>query len=136
MAVTKADEKTVKTLTLRRGLFVSIVCKALPSAWKAVAENVPRYFYKPARRDYGITNPMRKAILIAVLSIVMVGCTSTKKVMNSWLGHSKHDVIMGWGPPSKVSSDGNGGKCLLFSPSIWIHSHKAWLIITSIACFT
>lgn len=38
-----------------------------------------------------------------------------QKAMDSWLGASKHELIMGLGPASRTASDGNGGEILIYS---------------------
>lgn len=35
--------------------------------------------------------------------------------MDSWLGHTKQELIMTWGPPSRVASDGAGGEIVVFA---------------------
>lgn len=50
-----------------------------------------------------------------LLFLIVLGCTSQKTIMNSWLGNTKHDLIMSWGPPSTTTSDGNGGQILIYA---------------------
>lgn len=57
---------------------------------------------------------MKKVIfLIMVMSIF--SCTSTRKVMDSWMGATKQQLIMKWGPPTKTASDGGSGEILVYS---------------------
>lgn len=35
--------------------------------------------------------------------------------MNSWLGNTKHSLIMSWGPPSASTSDGSNGEILIYA---------------------
>ena len=65
-----------------------------------------------------------KKYLISVLSIfitiiLFTGCatTNTKAVMESWIDHNKSELIKSWGPPSRVTSDGDGGKILIYEQS-------------------
>lgn len=34
--------------------------------------------------------------------------------MDTWLGQTKHELIMAWGAPSKIMDDGNGGEILIY----------------------
>ena len=38
-----------------------------------------------------------------------------KRIMNTWLGATQGQLIQQWGPPSKTTSDGQGGKILIYS---------------------
>lgn len=62
---------------------------------------------------------MKKTILmIAVIGVVLIGCQTTQQVMNSWIGHTKHELILSWGPPTSVMDDGNGGEILIYDKRI------------------
>lgn len=64
---------------------------------------------------------MKAIILIAAaisLYFSSVSCVSTKKTMNSWVGHTESEVIIAWGPPNQVTNDGNGGKILIYSSQV------------------
>lgn len=41
-----------------------------------------------------------------------------KSMMDSWIGHTKPELLRAWGPPSSVSSDGQGGEILIFNRSM------------------
>ena len=47
--------------------------------------------------------------------LLLTSCVSTKNVMNSWIGHTKHDLYMTWGPPAKTDSDGADGEVLVYA---------------------
>ena len=53
-------------------------------------------------------------ILFFILSLLM-SCVSTKKVMDSWLGSTKQQIIMSWGPPARTASDGGTGEILVYA---------------------
>lgn len=36
------------------------------------------------------------------------------KVMKSWMGHHKADMILQWGPPTRTTSDGRDGEILIY----------------------
>ncbi len=40
--------------------------------------------------------------------------------MNSWVGSTKHQLIMSWGPPAKVSDDGGGGEIMVCAKQIYL----------------
>lgn len=37
-----------------------------------------------------------------------------KKLMASWMGHHKSELIRSWGAPARTASDGNGGEILIY----------------------
>jgi hypothetical protein len=41
-----------------------------------------------------------------------------KEVMDSWLGLTKQELIMAWGPPSKTASDAQGGEILIYDRTV------------------
>lgn len=47
---------------------------------------------------------------LILLLILVQGCTSTRKVMDSWMGHHESELIQQWGAPSRTTSDGKCGK--------------------------
>jgi hypothetical protein len=53
-----------------------------------------------------------KGIIISIVVMLFVGCTSQKSAMNSWMGHPKEDMIAKWGTPTNTQSEGaNGSVC-------------------------
>ena len=59
---------------------------------------------------------MKKLILFLFVIVSLSGCISTQKIMNSWIGRSRSDLILDWGPPtSGYASDGKGGEILLYN---------------------
>lgn len=71
---------------------------------------------------------IKKKILLS-LTIIMtvlfcVSCadnraSQTKQTMDSWLGATKADLLLKWGPPSSTFPDGKGGE--IYS---YIHSYQ------------
>lgn len=71
---------------------------------------------------------MRKNILILTLfflSFGFINCSSFAdlnktqtdnaiKMMDTWIGSSKKDLLLKWGSPNSVTSDGNGGEIVSF----------------------
>jgi len=51
---------------------------------------------------------MKHLMIIAI--ILLAGCTSQKEIMNSWMGSTKQNLYMSWGPPSAIASDGKSGE--------------------------
>ena len=63
---------------------------------------------------------MKKFLLFTVLVMVLSGCgPTTKEVMNSYMGKTKKDVILAWGPPTRVTEDGDGGEILIYEK--WVN---------------
>lgn len=44
---------------------------------------------------------------------------SLTEIMNSWIGHSKQELIMSFGIPSRIESDGAGGEIVVFAQQIY-----------------
>jgi hypothetical protein len=41
-----------------------------------------------------------------------------KAAMDSWLAHTKQELIMAWGPPTKTASDAQGGEILIYDRTV------------------
>jgi hypothetical protein len=67
---------------------------------------------------------MRQIFLILVSLFLIVGCYSTQKTMDSWIGSSKKDLIMNWGPPDRTASDGSGGEILIYAKQVYIPAQR------------
>lgn len=39
--------------------------------------------------------------------------------MNSWMGNSKGNLIMSWGPPTQTTSDGKDGEVLIYAQRVY-----------------
>lgn len=61
-----------------------------------------------------------KLLTLALLFICLVGCTSQKKIMQSWVGNTKQNLILNWGPPATTASDGGTGEILVYSQPVYI----------------
>lgn len=57
-------------------------------------------------------------LMIAVTCFPM-GKKKERKVLDSWLGSSKHSLIVSWGPPQQTQSDGDGGEVLIYSNRVY-----------------
>jgi hypothetical protein len=74
-----------------------------------------------------------KSIIMAALVLMLASCASTQKKIDSWIGSTKQEVIMQYGPPVLSTSDRNGGEILTFSKSgaggysttMWNYTHYA-----------
>jgi hypothetical protein len=58
---------------------------------------------------------MNKFYLVITFLVLCSSCTSTKEIMNSWLGATKQQLIQKWGPPNRVTSDGGNGEILIYA---------------------
>jgi hypothetical protein len=54
-------------------------------------------------------------ILFLIVSIYCLACSSTKKLMDSWVGDTKQNLILKWGPPERTATDGGTGEILVYS---------------------
>jgi len=66
---------------------------------------------------------MKNAYLF-LITLMLCSCAATnfskqeELTMNSWIGHSKAELIQTWGPPKSVSSDGKGGEIYTYEKSV------------------
>jgi hypothetical protein len=59
---------------------------------------------------------MHKKILLLVIIIPFIGCTSPNMIMRSWVGHTENELYRHWGPPSKTIDNGSNGKIVVYVP--------------------
>jgi hypothetical protein len=59
---------------------------------------------------------IKKAFFISVFLAVgiLISCTPSNS-MASWIGHPQSELYQSWGPPSNITSDGNGGQILIYA---------------------
>ena len=57
---------------------------------------------------------MHRLILPSLLLSLFLSCTSTRKALDPWLGATKKELIMSWGPPIRTTSDGGTGEVLVY----------------------
>lgn len=65
---------------------------------------------------------MKTKLLIFIAFTFLISCKSQKQIMDSWLGSSKQNLIMSWGPPDRTASDGGTGEILVYAKRIYIPS--------------
>jgi hypothetical protein len=62
-----------------------------------------------------------RSALFFLLVFGTVSCASSvDNLMNSWMGHSEHELILSWGPPTQRDPDGAGGVVLTY-----VFSHQS-----------
>ena len=49
------------------------------------------------------------------LILLQSSCTSQREIMDSWLNHSKQELVMSWGPPSRVYDNSPNGEVLIWA---------------------
>lgn len=74
---------------------------------------------------------MRKFVFLISIILFILSCTSQRKILDSWLGQTKHKLIMNWGPPARIESDGAGGEILVYAnefymPNQYGPAYHAW----------
>lgn len=53
---------------------------------------------------------MKSILICIVFAILLVGCASPDKVMQSYLDHHYSELVANWGPPHEKMSDGKDGE--------------------------
>lgn len=61
---------------------------------------------------------MKKYILAFVL-ILLVSCTNTADIMNSWLGSDDTQLMSSWGAPTHVAEARSGGKIYTYRSQVF-----------------
>jgi hypothetical protein len=67
---------------------------------------------------------MKNIYLLLFSTVFLYSCASTKledqerATMQSWVGHNKSELIGTWGPPQKVSTDGQGGEIYIYDTTM------------------
>lgn len=51
----------------------------------------------------------RRLLLLGGILLLLQGCSSPSKIMQSWEGHHVSELYQSWGPPTATTSDGRGG---------------------------
>ncbi|MBC8551243.1 MAG: discoidin domain-containing protein [Candidatus Marinimicrobia bacterium] len=62
---------------------------------------------------------MRNILPFFFSLILIISCTNTADILNTWLGLSKHDLIVGWGPPLRTEPDGKGGEIAVYAKQLY-----------------
>jgi hypothetical protein len=65
---------------------------------------------------------MNKLIVALFLLTIFSSFRGVKKAMNSWIGSSKTELILKWGPPDRTTSDGGEGEILIYAKQVYISS--------------
>jgi hypothetical protein len=78
---------------------------------------------------------MKKLFSILLIAVIIVSCASTRKAVDSWMGHNKSELILKLGPPQRTASDGNGGEVLIYETQVWMNSGNYEYPITSSRMF-
>lgn len=55
--------------------------------------------------------------LAGLFSILISSCAITENInetMQSWVGHHQSELIQSWGPPTRTTDDGAGGRILIY----------------------
>lgn len=93
-------------------------------AWSCLlSDEAPRFFFinrQAGAKGIKTYYPMQKLAYTLLLFIAIItGCSSQKKILNTWIGSSKYNLIQSWGPPSRTADDGNGGEVLIYADQVY-----------------
>ncbi len=61
---------------------------------------------------------MKKKVLLSAFLLSLIGCTTPRMIMKSWVGHTENELYQHWGTPSKVIDKGSDGKIVVYVPDI------------------
>lgn len=64
--------------------------------------------------------------LLPLVMVLLIACTSQRQILDSWNGRHKKELILAWGPPSRTTSDGNGGEVLIYSNQSAYNGQVFW----------
>ena len=59
-----------------------------------------------------------KSFILVLITALIAGCTTTKSVMESWVGHDESKLLSNWGAPHASISTNNGQRILTWQ-SYW-----------------
>ncbi len=77
---------------------------------------------------------MSRLFTIFILtSLFLSSCVSTKKVMDSYIGATKQDLVRQMGPPARIASDANSGEIYIYESmsmmyNVVRYNHKMFYI--------
>lgn len=59
---------------------------------------------------------LNKFLVLTILAIIYSasGYAQTRKTLDSWLGHTRKELLQQWGLPDREGSDGDGGYILAY----------------------
>jgi hypothetical protein len=78
-------------------------------------------------------------MIVALITVSLVSCApskweqQTKKSMDSWLGSSKQALILEWGAPDRITTDGSTGEVLVYTKTA--SAHNAYYSVTQYATY-
>ncbi len=58
-------------------------------------------------------------LILTIFFVTSLACSNTKKIMNAWVGLTKQQLILSWGPPSRIASDGGNGEILVYANQLY-----------------
>lgn len=61
-----------------------------------------------------------KKLFLTFTVVLFISCASTRKALDSWLGSSKQNLIMSWGPPQRVFDNSPNGEILIYAKQVYI----------------
>ena len=56
-----------------------------------------------------------KNLFITLSVFLIIACATEKDKMQSWLGHTKQDLVAAFGEPARVESDGRTGEIMMYA---------------------
>lgn len=62
---------------------------------------------------------MKKGLILLLTTIIIISCNTQKKALNSWVGSTKQNLYLSWGPPARTTEDGSGGEILIYGRQVY-----------------
>jgi len=57
-------------------------------------------------------------LFLSFLALALTQCVSPSKIMQTWVGSTKAQLYQSWGPPTRVTDDGQGGEILIYEYNV------------------
>lgn len=68
---------------------------------------------------------MKKILLMTVMFVLLVSCSSTKNSMETAIGENKSKLIKTWGSPVRTLADNENGEILVYADQVFLNENHS-----------
>jgi len=69
---------------------------------------------------------VKRFLVVVFAAILVAGCGSITKTLQTWVGHNYDELIASWGPPTQFFSNGKGGAIFIYAnTTTWVQPGSA-----------